>query len=174
MTAVVREHRRLVLDAARRVCGDDRAADVAQEVFLRVWARPERFDPERASLPTFLAMMARGVAVDIARRDARRLRRDARSLDGADDDDEASPLDVVAARRLAKALADLDPAQRQAVLAAHVEQLVHREIAQRDGIPEGTVKSRIRLGLAHLRGQLGDLRGPVPASGTSGAPGGGS
>jgi RNA polymerase sigma-70 factor, ECF subfamily len=161
MTALVRDHRRAIYARARVVCGDENAADVAQEVFLRMWEHPERFDPTKGSLRSFLVMMTHGIAVDHARANERRRRRDERSARADGVVSAGDPYDTVdpfVLDRLRSALAHLDRERREVIVAAYLEQLVHREIAMRMGIPEGTVKSRIRLGLRGLRADLKDQR----------------
>ena len=80
MTEVCRRHERDIVLRAGRVCGPNDAADVAQEVFLRLWRNPAAFDPDKGSLETYLSMLARSIAVDSVRSDVRRRQRDARAL----------------------------------------------------------------------------------------------
>jgi len=142
--------------AAQRVCGD-RAADVTQDVFLGLWRRPERFDPDRGALGAFLRVQAQGRALDLLRADgARRAREitDHRRRRGP-----AAPVEDVAMSRLAgddawQLLSRLGDAERRAITLAYFGGHTYREVATLLGMPEGTVKSRIRAGLAQLRAGL--------------------
>jgi RNA polymerase sigma-70 factor, ECF subfamily len=161
MAAVVRDHRRAIYSKARQICGEDRAADVVQEVYLRLWQHPDRYQPSKGPLGPFLTMVTTGIAIDVVRRDARRRSRDehVHRLAEVGVIDPAEAVDPVTDDRVRDALLDLDHRQRDAVVASVVEELVHREIAALRGIPEGTVKSRVRTGLHHMRIQLRDLSG---------------
>lgn len=160
MATVVRQHRTMIHARARQICGEDRATDVAQEVYLRFWQNPMRYLPSKGSLASFLMMMTSGIAIDIVRRDARRRLRDetVERRTPRHDVDPPDLADPVTSVRIQQALGALNASQREAVVDSVLHELVHREIAVTRGIPEGTVKSRIRLGMQHLRDQLGDLR----------------
>lgn len=142
---------------ARRICGDDLAADVVQEVFLRVW-KDDKFDHERASIRTYLLTMTRGVAVDSVRKSLATRNRDDRHAVGNpvidDDDDGRSILALEAHQYVRVALEALSPNEREVLVIAFYERLTYRRIAERLGIPEGTVKSRARIGLIKLRHHL--------------------
>ena len=142
-----------------RLCGADRSADVAQEVFLKIWTNPLHYAPSRGALRAYLLMVTRSVAIDLIRRDTRQRQRDERagreSIDTVPD--HSDELDPATLQRLALALSGLDPRRRELVLASFVDRIVHRELSNRFGLPEGTVKSRIRSGLADLRARLREL-----------------
>jgi RNA polymerase sigma-70 factor (ECF subfamily) len=163
LTEAFRENRRLIYDIARRICGDDSAADVTQEVFLRLWRRPEMFDPDRGTMRRYLVTLSRGVAIDFLRRETARKRRDDRGSRGGEVDADVSVRAVreEAVGRVVIALASLSQLERDAIVTAFYEDLSYREVASRLGLPEGTVKSRIRLGLQKMRCELHDLH---PAS----------
>jgi RNA polymerase sigma-70 factor, ECF subfamily len=158
------EHADAVQATAVRILGDPaRAQDVAQDVFLRLWRNPARFDPARGPLGAYLRLMARSRALD--------LWREAQAAGRAGD-----RLRVVAAREeepvdlrpeawgeregeraaVRTALATLPPPQREALVLAYWAGLTSEEIARRASIPLGTAKSRIRLGMARLRAELGE------------------
>jgi len=149
-------HGTSVQRVAQRVCGD-RAADVTQEVFLGLWRWPERFDAARGTLGAFLRMQAQGRAVDLLRADGTRRARevtDHRRRRGP-----AAPVEDVAIGRLAgdgawQLLSRLGDAERRAITLAYFGDNSYREVAKLLGLPEGTVKSRIRTGLARLRAGL--------------------
>ena len=160
MANVVRQHRKMIHARARQICGEDRATDVAQEVYLRFWQNPLRYVPSKGSLSSFLMMMTSGIAIDLVRSDSRRRRRDetVERRTPRHDIDPPDLTDPVTSARVLEALGSLNTTQREAVVDSIFLELVHREIAVTRGIPEGTVKSRIRLGMQHLRDQLDDLR----------------
>jgi len=159
LAAVVDEFGSLVRGVARRVLRDDAAADdVMQDVFVWLWERPDRFDPDRGSLRSFLAVVARRRAIDwIRRHDADRRRADRVAQDAPLVDDDLAE-DVTArddAARVRAAVATLPSDQREAVTLAFFGGLSYREVAVALHIPEGTAKSRLRLALAKLSATLG-------------------
>jgi len=132
--------------------------EVTQQVFLEVWQRSSRFDPDRGSALSWVMTMAHHRAVDRVR-SAEALRR----LDTADvERSRSTPFDVTAAdahasldaQTVRTALATLCPAQRQALELAYFGGYTYNEVAQLLQVPLGTVKSRIRDGLIRLRGAL--------------------
>jgi RNA polymerase sigma-70 factor (ECF subfamily) len=156
ITELYERYAPLVRGVAARLVRDPAAAeDVVQEVFVQVWTRPEAYDPGAGPLPGWLAMLARRRAVDAVRRAARQRRRaEARAgLVAAPDPAEAA-VDAVLTDRLRAAVRALPEPQRVAVLLAYAGGLTGREIAARLGIPEGTAKSRLRLGLRRIARQL--------------------
>jgi len=157
---VVGEFGSLVRGVARKVLGDDAAADdVTQDVFVWLWERPDRFDPERGSLRAFLTVVARRRAIDwIRRHDADRRRADRAAQEAplvldADFAEGVSTRDEAAQVRAA--VAALPAEQRECVTLAFFGGLSYREVAVRLGIPEGTAKSRLRLALGKLSATLG-------------------
>ena len=147
----------LVYGHARRLTRDAAIAeDVTQEVFVNLWQHPERFDPRRGSLRAYLGVHAHRRAIDAVRRDVRRTERELRHHrlhpeDGcAGDAAESAP--VTDAVR--DAIHRLPPEQREAVELAYFGGLTHREVAASLKIPEGTVKSRLRLAQAKLQSWL--------------------
>lgn len=155
-----RRHGGAVYSLARRVVRDDgMAEEVVQEVFLRLWTSPDRFDPERGSLRSWLLAQAHGRSIDRLRSDgARRQReeRDARRTASAGYDLEREAMDLAVADRVSEVMENLPPAERQALELAYFDGYTYREVAQILDTPEGTVKSRIRAGLKRLRTDLID------------------
>jgi RNA polymerase sigma-70 factor (ECF subfamily) len=161
LTKAYSVHRARAFSSAMRVLGDHAAAeDVVQDVFLALWRDPNLYDPARGSLGGFVAMMARSRAVDrarsltAARRAVERLGvRDEQRPGTAD-----GPDDVAARRhdrgRVLAAVAKLPVRQREAVLLAFGKGLTAAEIADASGVPVGTAKSRLRLGLQKTRDAL--------------------
>jgi RNA polymerase sigma-70 factor (ECF subfamily) len=153
-----RRHAGAAHGLARRVLGDDSLAEeVVQEIFLRLWNAPDRFDPDRGSLRSFLLAQAHGRAVDLLRSDVSRRRReekDARSTAEAGYDIEHEVWDLAVADHVKEAVSGLPVDERKAIELAYFGGHSYREVAEMLGAPEGTVKSRIRSGLRRMRGDL--------------------
>jgi RNA polymerase sigma-70 factor (ECF subfamily) len=153
-----RRHGAAVYNLARRLLGNPAVAEeVAQEVFLRLWQQPERYDPERGALRSFLFRECHSRSVDVIRSDsARRARedRDARKTANAGYDLEHEVWDLAVAERLQAAMATLEEGPRRAITLAYFGGLTYREVAAELGEPEGTVKSWIRRSLHRLRDEL--------------------
>jgi RNA polymerase sigma-70 factor (ECF subfamily) len=160
LAEVYRRHGRAVYGLARRVLQDaSEAEDVTQEVFLRLWREPDRFDSGRGSLRSFLLAQAHGRAVDVVRstssRRAREAREAARTARAAYDMAHEA-WDLVLADQVARAMGELSDDERRAIELAYFDGHTYREVAQRLEQPEGTVKSRIRSGMRRLRDVLAD------------------
>jgi RNA polymerase sigma-70 factor, ECF subfamily len=157
------EHGPSVYGAALRVLGNPAAAqDVAQDVFLRLWRRPNAFDSGRGDLGAYLRLMARSRALDLWRsaQAAGRATDRLKITTGRDEDrPEEQPAPSVERdeeRRVVRhALQALPESQREAVVLAYWGGLTAGEIAARSGVPVGTAKSRVRLGLQRMRAELG-------------------
>jgi RNA polymerase sigma-70 factor (ECF subfamily) len=163
-----RRHGGAVFGLARRLLHEPGVAeDIVQEVFLRLWNTPERFDPERGSLRSYLLAQTHGRAVDRLRADlSRRDReaRDARAAATAGYDLEREFLDFTVAEAVREAVAGLPEEERRAIELAYFGGHSYREVAGVLGAPEGTIKSRIRTGLRRMRSALSDAgvaTGPV-------------
>jgi RNA polymerase sigma-70 factor (ECF subfamily) len=155
-----RRHAGALYGLARQVLGDPAIAEeVVQEVFLRLWNEPERFDPERGSLRSFLLAQAHGRAVDMLRADTSRRRREereARQTAEGGYDIEHEVWDIAVAERVKEAVSVLPDDERKAIQLAYFGGRTYREVAVALGAPEGTVKSRIRTGLRRMRAELSD------------------
>jgi RNA polymerase sigma-70 factor (ECF subfamily) len=152
-------HGRSVFGLATRILGDPaEAEDLTQDVFTLAWKNAARYDPARGAVAAWLLVTTRTRAIDRIR--ARR----SRPQGGSDDDgrkmanipDGSPSVDVIVATsqdaaRVRVALADLPVDQRDALDLAYFQGLSHSEIAERTGIPLGTIKTRIRSGLQRLR-----------------------
>jgi RNA polymerase sigma-70 factor (ECF subfamily) len=138
---------------AASALGDrEQAEEVVQDVFAQLWRHAGEYDQRRASVRTWLYAIARNRIVDAHRRAAARPKRadDEDSLDNAAEIDAA--LDQAVLRwQITAALARLSPAHREVIRLAHYGGLTMREIAERTGIPLGTVKSRTSYALRSLR-----------------------
>jgi RNA polymerase sigma factor (sigma-70 family) len=153
LTDMYDQYSSFVYGLAARVIGDHRAAeDVTQDVFVSIWERPESFDPSRGSLRTWLGTLAHRRAVDYVRREEARRRRSqreaARSVSAPDVDEMAMAL--VTAEKVREALEVLPPEQRDAIQLAYFGGKTYREVGLALEIPEGTAKSRLRLGLRRI------------------------
>lgn len=153
-----RRHAGAVFGLAKRLLGDHAMAEeVVQEVFLRLWNQPDRFDPDRGSLRSFLLAHSHGRAVDALRSNVSRKRRedrDAHLTADAGYDLDREVWDLTLATHVREALADLHEGERAAIEMAYFGGLTYREVAEQLGEAEGTVKSRIRVGLKRLRTSL--------------------
>lgn len=144
---------------ARRVGGEDQARDVVQQVFLELWEKPYRYDPDRGSLKTFLLTQVYGRSIDRLRSDrARGAREAACTPDRETDvvDVEATVLAGSAGDKVWRLLKGLPDGQRDAIVLAYLKGHTYRDVAALLGEPEGTIKSRIRAGLVRLRLALCD------------------
>lgn len=133
----------------------DLAEDVVQEVFVRLWDRSERFDPDRGGLRSFLQMDAHGRAIDLIRSmrasEARDRADQARTASTHAPGTEELAMGSVVSSRVHIALAELPEDQRAPIALAFFDGHSYRDVAERLGLPEGTVKSRIRAGMRRLR-----------------------
>jgi RNA polymerase sigma-70 factor (ECF subfamily) len=148
--------------------GADRmtAEEISQEVMITLWRKAHLFDPSKSSATTWLYRIARNRRIDTARRD----RLDyIDPMDSAFDApaDDASPDSLVDLQRreeiLRQAIQELPEEQLSLVKLAFFESLSHSAIAERTGLPLGTVKSRIRLAFTRLRRSL-EAQGVVEAT----------
>ena len=157
---IVKTHERAVWNAASRICGNDCAADVAQDVFLKYWTSPEKFDPTRGTMRSYLVVMARGTAIDVIRHRTAQVRRDLQNTIEAPQPStnhgrRLEQHDV--AQRVSAAMSSLHAEDRDAIWLAYFQETTYREVARQLDIPEGTAKSRIRRGLKALYRELHDL-----------------
>lgn len=157
LAAIFDQYSPLVHGVARQLVGGDQAGDICQEVFLTLWQHPDRYDPGRGSLRSLLAIMARRRCIDVLRSSGRRAAREhavaSQPVVPAPNVEEAA-MAVAVAERLRAALAVLPEAQREAIELAYLNGLTFQAVAATLGIPEGTAKSRLRLGLGRLSREL--------------------
>ena len=138
------------------------AEEVVSDVFLQVWEQAASYCPERGAVMAWLQTLAWSRAVDRRRRLRRHRAAEplhpedapAAYTSGEDDPAEALASSLANVRRVREAVAALSPAQRQVLSLAYGEDLSHPDIAQRTGLPLGTVKSHARRGMAALRAAL--------------------
>jgi RNA polymerase sigma-70 factor, ECF subfamily len=142
---------RLGLDAAQ-------AEELTQDVMVAVWRKAGSFDRRQASVATWIFRIARNRRIDVFRQ-ARRATLDAHDP-AFQPPPEAAPDEAAQATeqeaRVREAMEQLPPEQRELIWEAFYQDRSHREIAERTGVPLGTVKSRLRLAMAKLKLQLDD------------------
>jgi RNA polymerase sigma-70 factor (ECF subfamily) len=134
------------------------AEDVTQEIFTALWTRARQFDPERGVFKHWFLHMAHNRVIDEVRKRKRITSRDAAkapddpalALEAPGDPAEAA-VNRVLFGAVKEALMNLPPEQRIAVVMAYLQGATQQEIAERTGVPLGTVKTRLRLGLIKLR-----------------------
>lgn len=156
----VRRHQARVYGLALFVVGIPAVAEeVAQETFVRAWRHADAFDPRRGRATTWLLAIARHAAIDVLR-----VRRDV-PVDPVvmvetivDPDPDRLAERVATGTTVNAALARVPREQATAVVLAAVFGLSGAEIAERTGVPLGTAKTRVRLGLRHLRDELASTR----------------
>jgi len=152
---VYQAHGPLVFGICRRTLGDESAREVTQDVFVSAWRARHQFDPARGTLAAWLVGITKRRVIDHVRRERRHSERRADESD-RDARSRAEPEVERIADRLvvAHALTGLAERPRQVITLAYVEGLTHQEIAERTGLPLGTIKSDIRRGLVTLRQHL--------------------
>ncbi len=127
------------------------AEECAQEVMVTLWHKAHLFDPDRASVATWIFTIARNRKVDMLRKQRRPEPEDL----PWGPEPEPEQADVISRKqessKLREALATLPASQRELVEAAYFGDLSHSEIVQKTGLPLGTIKSRLRLALEKLR-----------------------
>src|SRR4051812_41003987 len=164
--ALYRAHHPAVFRTAYAVVHDHLLAeDVAQDVFLALWRRPERFDPDRGDIGPYLRLMARSRALDLWRSSRTGRRAQDRLVEHVLRDERVGEDAAAAlehrerALELTAAVMRLPDAQREAVALAYWGGLPSSEVARRTSVPLGTAKSRLRLGLARLRDDVATATG---------------
>jgi len=146
--------------ASRLLVDRCEAEDVVQDVFLTLWRRPDRFDPERGTGRSWLLTVVRNRSLDHLRRRCFKHSEDVDNLAERLPDPHArdivDELDAAARNAALWQLVDaLPPCQADLIRRTYVSGQTHQEIACETGLPLGTVKSRIRLGLDKLRCAMG-------------------
>ncbi len=163
-STIYQQHRRGVFAAAFRILGNEaQADDVVQDVFIKVWRKPESFDSKRGELGSYLRLMARSRALDLWREGQAAGRASDRlkgvvavgAAQGGERPDQIVERGE-ATDSVVGALRTLPENQREAVVLAYWGGLTAEEVARRAAVPLGTAKSRIRLGLSKLRDEFGE------------------
>jgi len=143
---------RLGADAAQ-------AEDLTQEALLAVWRKAHLYSPDKGAASTWIFTIARNLRIDLVRRQSNKPWVDLDTVEMPSDAPIATQTVETAQviDRVSRALERLPEEQRKVVELSFVQDLAHSEIAERIGIPLGTVKSRLRLAYERLRPLLEDL-----------------
>ena len=130
------------------------AEDLVQETFVRLWRSAHRFDPDRSSVRTFVYTLARRAAVDLWRRSSRSQAATAARPETEDTVGGAAFDELIARLDVGEALAALTPVHREVLELQYHGDLTQTQVAERLGIPLGTVKSRTLYALRALSAEL--------------------
>ena len=157
VSQVIDAYGALVWSLARKYFGRSaEAEDAVQDAFVAVWKAADRYDPEVAGESTYIAMIARRRMIDQLRKQGRRVA--AQPLEGSPEPeaDIANQLaDQEQVATVLSAIDELDPPQPEVIRHSLMDGLTHSEIAEKTGLPLGTVKTHIRRGLIKVRQALG-------------------
>lgn len=134
------------------------AEEIVQDVMLTVWRKAAMFDPHRAQASAWIYQIARNRQIDIIRKENRPIPDELAQDPGSEPDASQILAFDQEAEQLKTALELLQPDQKEMIQKAYMGDLTHQEISLQTGLPLGTVKSRIRLGLNRLRKELKGLR----------------
>lgn len=148
-----------MLALAQRIVGrGTEAEDIVHDVFLEAWRHSADYDAARGSVKSWLLLRARSRSLDLQK--SARVSKKAAGLDDAWLAELGDPSRDTAAGadqgRIRQVLGALSPEQREVLLLGYFEGLSSSEIAERVGVPLGTVKSRVAAALAALRNALSD------------------
>ena len=178
--AVVRQYRRKVFNVAYKFVGrHDEAEDLTQDIFLKVFKSLHTFD-RRANFQTWLISVSRNLCIDhyrSVRKERETIDRELDSREMVSASHEASPYNRLEhddqRLLLREALQLLPPALREAVMLRDIREFSYQDIADRLGLPEGTVKSRINRGRLELVQQIQRIQQGAarPGRATPAAPG---
>jgi RNA polymerase sigma-70 factor (ECF subfamily) len=168
---IVRMHWRKVFNLAYKFVGrHDEAEDLTQDIFLKIFKALHTFD-RRANFQTWLISISRNLCIDHYRSVRKERETMARDVDAGDlmpvsrDRGPLGELEQLDLRHLIRtALAELPPALKEAVVLRDLQEFSYQEIADKLGLPEGTVKSRINRGRLELARQLRRLQSRGPAA----------
>ena len=147
----------LVWSLARKYFGRSaEAEDAVQDAFIAVWKAADKYDPQVAAESTYIAMIARRRMIDRLRKEGRRV--NAQPLDSSPEPENESSdrlADEEQVETVLRAIDALDPPQPEVIKHSLMDGLTHPEIAEKMGLPLGTVKTHIRRGLIKVRQALG-------------------
>jgi len=166
LAELYRRHGGTLFSVAQQVLRrPEMAEEVVQDIFTRLWHRPEGFDPGRGSLRSYLAAQAHSRAVDLVRSESSRRAREKKDADGVrvayDLEEEA--MKGAMGEEVRAAMATLSDDEREAITLAYFGGHTYRDVASILGQPEGTVKSRMRSALRRLQATL--IAGGIGSSG---------
>jgi RNA polymerase sigma-70 factor (ECF subfamily) len=158
------QYEKTVYAFAYRFAGEAMLAEeIVQELFMRIWNHAERYDVSQGKLTTWMFAITRNIAIDqLRKRQNRTAAQTSESveLDQLADEGE-SPEEQFdrkwVGEEVKAAVRQLSGDQRQVLELVYYQGFTHQEVSERQGIPLGTVKSRIRLAMKQLKDRLGDL-----------------
>lgn len=157
VSGVIDAYGGLVWSLARKYFSrSDEAEDAVQDAFIAIWKAADKYDPEVAAESTYVAMIARRRMIDQLRKQGRRPTTQA--LEGSPEPEGESSdrlADEEQAQTVLKVIDALDPPQPEVIKHSLMDGLTHTEIAEKTGLPLGTVKTHIRRGLSKVRKALG-------------------
>jgi RNA polymerase sigma-70 factor, ECF subfamily len=161
LSEIYRRYGAVVTGLARRILGDKQLAeDITQEVFVQLWKNADRFDADRGKLRTVLLTQTHGKCVDLIRSRNARSAREQKVIADVTNDSPAIDAELIAlteTEQIRTAVKQLPTDERIALEAAYFGGNTYRQVAVVLGIPEGTVKARIRSGLRRLHGLLSEI-----------------
>lgn len=134
------------------------AEEVVQDVMLTLWRKAALFDPHRAQVSAWIYQIARNRQIDILRKENRPLPEELAEDPGAEPDAGQILAIEQESGKLRQAISRLKGDQRDMIEKAYMGDMTHQEISTQTGLPLGTIKSRIRLGLERLRHELKGMR----------------
>jgi RNA polymerase sigma-70 factor (ECF subfamily) len=134
------------------------AEEIVQDVMLTVWRKAAQFDPHRAQVSAWIYQITRNRQIDVIRKKNRPLPEELIEVPNMECDASQMLAMDQEAQHLKQALSQLSDNQRQVIEKAYMGELTHQQISEQTGLPLGTIKSRIRLGLERLRLELKGLR----------------
>jgi RNA polymerase sigma-70 factor (ECF subfamily) len=167
LDVLYQRHYEPALAVALRLLHDRSAAeDLVHEAFLRAWRRASSFRSHRGTFRSWLLAIVRNAAIDHLRQLAIQRRPNVMAAQVSlhsptEPDISAQAILSLEAESLYRAMNQLAPEQRKAIQQAFFGKLTHREIAEREGLPLGTVKGRVRLGLQRMRTLLDNPAQPI-------------
>jgi RNA polymerase sigma-70 factor (ECF subfamily) len=154
---LVRLHRAGVITVVYRMCGDIQLAeDMAQEAFIRAWKNLRSYKP-KSPFRNWLYRIATNAALDVLRRDRETVALDSVQLSAVQMSPEAALTQKEMGERVQRAILELPPASRAALILREYEGLSYKEIAETIGVPLGTVMSRLNYARTTLRKRLASI-----------------
>ena len=133
------------------------AEEVIQDVMLTVWRKAAQFDPHKSQVSGWIYQIARNRHIDVLRKTKKPMPEELAEVEVEDDASQIIALEQES-HQLRMALGQLKQEQREVIERAYLGELTHQEISEETGLPLGTIKSRIRLGLDRLRHELKGMR----------------
>jgi RNA polymerase sigma-70 factor, ECF subfamily len=139
-----------------RLLGDPGLAEeLVQETFVRLWQTAGRYDPQRGSVTSFVFVIARRLAIDLWRRPSSKPFAGLDEADRSPDQDPGDAVDqLLVGLNVRDALTSLPDGQREVLELLYLQDLTQRQVADRMGVPLGTVKTRAFYGLRALKESL--------------------